>query len=609
MSARVLLGLALAVALAAPAQAAREVRVPLRFGADFLLDLVRRALYTDVDGTALLWDDGRECGRFALAAPALEVRDGRVWLSTLADGFAGTALGDWCAFPQHWSGSLVFELEPALEPQRARVRFRLAGVERREDSSSWLFRSQRLWDWIERFARPRVEALALDLEPAREELLDVLPLFLRPGAAEPGALAVDPADAAVAGDALVVGVRVAVDVPEREEPLAPEAELSPEEVARFEQALRDQDGFLTYVVREAAGGAPDRELRAELAAVLLDARHRMVWALRHPERRGRDRARLLFLETWSELAPLLRRTEPRFAGETRLRWLWFAAAGDALGALDALGPATQLDVSEAGLRRFARVLLAADPARDPLEYREEVDPELRESLGFGSPLELPPPPPPPQSRRAPALLRVALAPDPPARDSFRFRRWVPTASELDDYLPRVRDLLLAAGARVTLASRMEPEHRAIYRWALLATAWKETCWRHWIRERRAIVPIRSRSGAVGLMQVNPRVWRGFYDVRALELDVAYNGQAGAEILAHYLLDYAVRRGEHTSTGDADNLARSAYAMYNGGPSQLRRYRRASASRRVRAVDASFYEKYLETKAGRELGVARCFGTG
>jgi hypothetical protein len=105
------------------------------------------------------------------------------------------------------------------------------------------------------------------------------------------------------------------------------------------------------------------------------------------------------------------------------------------------------------------------------------------------------------------------------------------------------------------------------------------------------------------------VWHGFYDVRGLELDVVYNARAGAEILAHYLLDHAVRRGEHTRTGDADNLARSAYAMYNGGPSELRRYRRTSASRRVRAVDASFYEKYRETKAGRELGVARCFGTG
>ncbi len=600
------LALGLALSIATPARAAREVRVPLRFEADFLLELVRRAVFSDVDGTAVLWDDGRECGRFTLAAPALEVRNERVWLTSSADGFAGTQLGDWCLFPQHWSGSLVFELAPELHAGGARVRLRLAGVERREDSASWLFRSRRLWDWIERFARPRFAGLALDLEPARAELGAVLPLFLQPGRDGPSAPRISLADAAVVADALVVGVRVEVDTPERSEPLEPEVELSPEEVLAFERALRDQDGFLTFVVREAAGGAADAELRAELGAVLLDARHRMVSALRDPERSGRDRVRVLFLRSWAQLAPLLRRVEVRFAGETRLRWVWFAAAGDALGALDALGPATRLDVSEHGLRRFARVLVA-DDARDPLEYREDVDPKLRESLGFGPALELPPPPEPPRSRLRSAIRLVALAHEPERADAQRFDRWVPTPGELDVYLPRMRALLLAAGERVPLLARLSPEQHAIYRWSLLATAWKETCWRHWVRKRRQIVPIRSPSGSVGLLQVNPRVWHGFYDVRALESDVSYNARAGAEILAHYLVDHAIRRGEHTATGDADNLARSAYAMYNGGPSQLRRYRRASASRRVRAVDTSFYEKYRETKAGRELGVARCFG--
>ena len=49
--------------------------------------------------------------------------------------------------------------------------------------------------------------------------------------------------------------------------------------------------------------------------------------------------------------------------------------------------------------------------------------------------------------------------------------------------------------------------------------------------------------------------------------------AGSEILIHYLRDYAIAKGEHTATGEIDNLARATYAVYNGGPGHLRRYRK------------------------------------
>jgi hypothetical protein len=109
------------------------------------------------------------------------------------------------------------------------------------------------------------------------------------------------------------------------------------------------------------------------------------------------------------------------------------------------------------------------------------------------------------------------------------------------------------------------------------------------------------------MQVNSRVWRGFYDPRFLLADPAYNARAGSEILLRYALDLAYVKGEQRRPGGLDALARASYAAYNGGPSQLDRYRSDRAPKAARAIDAGFFKKYRAVRAGRELEVMRCFG--
>jgi hypothetical protein len=108
------------------------------------------------------------------------------------------------------------------------------------------------------------------------------------------------------------------------------------------------------------------------------------------------------------------------------------------------------------------------------------------------------------------------------------------------------------------------------------------------------------------MQVNPRVWRGFYDVHGLSASIRYNAHAGSEILLHYLRDYAIARGEE-AVGGPDALARASYAAYNGGPSHLRRYREpARWPADLVAIDRAFLEKYRTVAAGDALGVRECF---
>jgi soluble lytic murein transglycosylase-like protein len=123
-----------------------------------------------------------------------------------------------------------------------------------------------------------------------------------------------------------------------------------------------------------------------------------------------------------------------------------------------------------------------------------------------------------------------------------------------------------------------------------------------------VQPLFSPAGSVGLMQINGKVWRGIYDPAGLEGDIGYNGRAGAEILHHYLRDFAVARGEHLEPGGSDNLAQATYAAYNGGPGHLARYRKDKTSAHLQEIDREFWRKYQAVQAGDEAAMLTCFPT-
>jgi hypothetical protein len=206
---------------------------------------------------------------------------------------------------------------------------------------------------------------------------------------------------------------------------------------------------------------------------------------------------------------------------------------------------------------------------------------------------------------APASASPVAAPRPGPTTSPLDGR-VPRRADLDRYLPQIAELLRETSSQVFAHGGLDDKHRDLFRHLVLATAWQESCWRQYVLRRGRVQTLRSSAGALGLMQVNPRVWRGFYDVDGLNRSIGYNAHAGSEILLHYLRDYAIVRGEE-ALGGRDALARATYAAYNGGPSHLRSYRepkRWPAS--LAAIDAAFLAKYREVSAGGALGVRKCF---
>ena len=296
-------------------------------------------------------------------------------------------------------------------------------------------------------------------------------------------------------------------------------------------------------------------------------------------------------------------------GSTALRYLSFIAAGDALAALDQIGPEIGLDISADGLRRLARIV-APLSTEDPLAYSTAVDPELRQLFGFGPPL------PPPDLSAEPTneeggqawwrnllAARIAIAAvEPPAPKALE--QWLAPqdADSIDAYLEAVREVLDEVTQKSLASGSLPPQHHDLYRRLVLATAWQESCWRQFVRERGKITYMRSAIGSIGMMQMNERVWRGFYDLRGLRWDIRYNARAGGDILLRYLKDYAI---PHDQPEVTDFLARATYAVYNGGPGHLKRFLNKKTKKSLQRIDELFWEKFKAVTAGKQAGLARC----
>ena len=593
--------LVLAVALGAAPAWALEVAVPIALDAAFVRRALVAQVYTEPGEKAALWNDGQGCGRLDLFEPAVDVVGGRLRVMSRGEARVGTPVGDGCLTALDWKGFVeVFE-KPGVDETARTLTFKVVDSNIYDTKHAKRFTTGVLWDLVKAQVHPRLGMLRLDVGRAFDELRGWLPLVLpgRPDRIDHllASLALrDPRTTSTG-----VAVTVAFTVEPREPAPAAEPGLTPEEIARWQRATQQWDGFLTFVVKHFAHDA-GADLRREAGDLLLDSRQDLLEALAPPGPGAPDPVPGLFVKAWERLAPLIHRAAPGLPAEEALEYLSFVTAGDALSALVRLGPEIGLDISADGLRRLARMIAPSSPD-DPIAYTTGVDPELRDLLGFGPPI----PPPeiaPDVQLDLESWLGIGNAwAGTIGHDAIaRLNRWLPKRDELSQYLGMVRDLLdhvqSDASARATLRSDLRDQTRPL----VLATAWQESCWRQFIRKGGKLVPLRSPVGSVGIMQVNQHVWRGVYDLKGLQGDMAYNARAGTEILLRYLNDVA--EGQQARPED---LARVTYAVYNGGPGAQARLHSKVIPAGIRRVVDAFAEKYQAVIGGRELAVEECYG--
>ena len=596
----------LATTLLATAGGAGEVGFPLVVDHALLRATLARQLGEEPDGSSVLWGSRGGCRSLVLRDLRVGAVAGRMRVSAQGRAHLGVRFLGFCFARLAWSGRVESLARPEMGDDW-RLRLRDLDSQLYDAAGGRTLVASRLWDLVKDRFESELASFTFDLAPPVEEARGLLRASVEPARARPvlEALAtLHPLGVSVDDDG--IKVRVALQLPPGDATASPpEPPLAPPELARWQRLVESWDGFLVFVVKDLGAADADPGLRDELFDLLIASRHRVLDALVGGPVAGVDPVRQLFLDAWERLRGIVRESAAHGGPQDRLlRYASFVAAGDALAALDAAAPSLGLEISTDGLRRFARVL---DPtyAGDPLAYTETPDPALRELFHFHDPApDATPPAPPPSGESGWLGPRAAWAGPPPDEMGTlarRLDRWLPAADELPAYRDAVGRLLALVAGRTARANAVEERFAHLYGVLVPAVAWQESCWRQFVEQDGKVTYLLSRSGDVGIMQVNRRVWRGFFDPARLEWDVAYNAGAGAEILAHLLARYGARE----ANGRLENAARATYAAYNGGPDAYRRYRLARISRALRAIDRAFWEKYQAVAAGRALDFVLC----
>lgn len=574
------------------------VAVPLGLDYALLQQLLVSQLFLGPGQSRELLNDPTGCSEITVSEPELAPRDSQLEVLAGLRAHIGLGAPGACATILNWQGRIGVTGTPEIRDNGSALGFAPDRVWLL-DAAGRPIANDRLQQMAETSARALFSRFAVDLAPQLQSVGALLPEVLpRHSRQQIQALleTLRLSDLKVGQETLNADIVFAVE--RLSGPLPPERGLTAEELDRWEERWQLMDSLLVMAVKHYAAETQLQELRDALLDVLIESRYRLRDALVETPDTDDDVVRDWFLQSWQSLAPVIRRIGLEQPGQEHMLIFSVIAATDALKALDQLGPTMGLDISADGLRRLARMINGG--AGDPLlQYSGDVDPELRQLLEES----LKATPPPSAWRLDFSLFSRAIA-----ADLDRLNSWAPQRNDLAEYLPQVA-VLLQDSATTAFASRdLDAAYAELFRRLVLTTAWQESCWRHYvISDDQKLVPLRSGTGDVGLMQVNERVWRGFYSQQQLRWDIAYNSAAGVEVLLDYLVKYAIRKGEHLQPGGLDNLARSAYSAYNGGPSQVARYRSDTASAYGKKVDAAFWEKYQEVAAGNELGVSRCLG--
>ena len=581
------------------------VDVPVTLSYPFLNQLLTLTVFNSPGKTVEFTVTPQGCTKIILSEPRLSGVGNALRLITQARAFIGMESEDDCPQLMAWEGKTEAIALPVLlyKPTTA-VGLELGDLNLYNQQGERLT-SGMIWDSFQGYLRTMLDQFMIDFGPSLNELTALLPLILPRHSAKQmtqiiNSLHLTRVQAGPEG----MTVNMSLTLVRLPPPVSvPEPALTQEEIQRWERQWESWDAFLTFIIKKTAAATASKSLHTTLLEILLDARYEFREALLNDALHKEDPMRALFVRSWQRLVPVLQEIATTLPGQEALSILAFLTAGNALQVLDRIGPSVGLDISTDGLRRLAR-LMGESPGVDPLRYVEEEDPELRRLFGFEAG---------PADQNAPKKIKLnfrfipeAFAETSPQNPFARLNSWVPTIPELRQYLPLVRKLLDQKVQALIKKVDIRPEVASVYQKLVLTASWQESCWRQYVVHKNKLVPLRSSTGDVGMMQVNERVWHGFYAIDKLRWDIGYNVQAGCEILLKYLVDYVLPKGKHTE-GNLHNLARATYSAYNGGPSQINRFRDPDPDPMHRKIDHAFWEKYQAVQRGEEYNVAECLG--
>jgi len=601
---------------------AQSAVLPITIDYPMLNALVESRLFPKNESEVELVKDPLGCKKIVVSDPEFREDNARLRFEIKVRIKAGLEANKDCYLPVEWEGYVVFFQTPVIDPETFQLSFRTEDSRVLNKKHEPGIISGPLWNLVKEKVHTRVDDLRIDLIPCVNEMKSFLAIMFPEGDLQKAVAMVEsmtPGRVEVQGQAIRINMNADVSSVYDRARKQEEAPLSEEELAVFIDTWQTMDAFMVYALGSLSGKGLSPDESQIALETLLGARYRFLAELDKPETEE-DFVRTQFMEAWGNLSGLFRNHLEK--NSSPMGTLAFFSSLDALKALDAIGPALNIEISRNGLLRLARLISGGQEQGADLYYSFEIDKNLRKVMGFDaelieSPEYIKEEPGKEQdflhkilNRLISAALNLmglspyaeAIAADKKKPDREDPAKWLPDTENIDGYVERVRKELKIAADQTVVKKSPAPEFRDLFYPIVDAVAWQESCFRQFRQNKGVIEYLRSYNNtSVGLMQINERVWRGMYNQEKLKWNIRYNMAAGCEILDHYLQDYILKKtakAKYPALENKDNVARTLYALYNGGPGEFSKFLGRLAKNKFYDSDDLFHEKYLWAKNGQ-----------
>ncbi|KAF0189647.1 MAG: transglycosylase family [Desulfobulbaceae bacterium] len=630
---------------------AATVELPLFLRTQILQNALAESFTPEPGKPTVLFQQG-SYNYLHISEPQLSIRDGQPYFSCNANASMGfDSLGILPSVVK-WNGFVLMRLDFFVDPQW-QLRYRILDSAIYNEKGGKPVVTGFAWDLSKRFLHPRLEQYGFDLAMPQKDISNLLRACASPTDSAPLEAALNTLTVGTlraSADGITVPLLLTVDNAQTKPvaPLPTEAPLGFEELEKLQQAFEPIDAFLVFTIKGLSTDLGDSLHQEQLFDLLITSRYQLLMILTGQSPvENKDPFRQLFIDVWEQLRPIVESSSGKsgLMQKKMLRYMTFINAGDALLTLDRTAPGLGIHLTSDGLRRLAR-MMQPDSKEDPLHFDWQIDPALRELFQFQPepeppvieiippqplpsveppPVPTPQPPvtPPVEPSRQPAepqaqtssvsaallnfFIGIAHAEDLP--DTIkptlyqRLNRWVPNEGDEAEYEQIMTQLLAALALEQIKRDNLNPRYTKIFLNLVPTVAMIESCWQHFELKNEKIVTRRNQAGGLGIMQINQHVWRGFYNMDRLQGDVAYNIQAGNQILMRYFKQHAIKVAEENN--NPDMAARAAYAAYNGGPGAVRRFLKTDTNSRLKRIDEHLWELYQKISAGGSGDLTTC----
>ncbi len=600
--------------------ASRTIHIPVTLDPSFVRSAFIRQAFNLQGERALPLNLNEGCTRIELWDPEVGPEKSLLKLGSAMKIQAGLPLKGTCIPLTGWEGHIDLLQQLVFDQKTNRLGMQVMDFKTLGPGGKQTGLDKGLVALIQTYLNPYLGNVGIDMSGAVKGLQNLLPLFVKDQDRQSfgswlGTLRVGGVQ--MKEGSVILDVLMDVDSPPAGE--GEGASLPAAGIQALVKAWEDWDAFFVNQIQALIGQSVTEDEKSTLFEALLDRRYEFVQALEEGTIRP-DFVVRQFTDTWGTIGSIFRKYLSTKLSGSPADYLSFIATADALASLSKSGVNVMPDVSRSGLLQLTK-LLGVKEAEPALSYSLAVNNPLRMFFGFG---ELPDDkgpafeglemdfPEEAEEEGVPAALRsflpfsVSVAHAQAQQQGIdEMRLWVLPKDNIAPYLSRIKMALEQAAEEVLKKKKLKEQYHDLYRSAVFATAWQESCWRQFVVKSGKIGPIFSyNKSSVGMMQINERVWRGIYKVENLRWNIHYNARTGCEILELYLRQYALKKPESKGL-DSNTLARSLYAMYNGGPGQFKKFLARKASNKFYKVDQLFWEKYSWTTSNRLDKISIC----